>query len=168
MATSNRTYKSPNKTRDSSVAGPGSDSKRDAWRVSYGPLSIDVSSLSVEISGKKAKLQPLQRRMLLYMLCNLHRAISRQEFLSNVWEAHHETGSSNVRRQIHGLRRGLGSAGALIETSARMGWGIGLLEAPDGSQAESHAQRIAFDRDPVPGTIRTDAAAHRADAAEPL
>lgn len=95
----------------------------------FGPISIYLVSQTVTIDGEPVDLQPAQFRILAQMLSNPGRALPVGELAESALRGTHADGASNVRFQIHALRRRLGATGKLIERSDG-GYGVGLSTSP--------------------------------------
>jgi DNA-binding response OmpR family regulator len=85
-------------------------------RLSFGPVAIDLLTQAVSVDGQPVELPPVQFRLLAQLLASPGRALSVAELVETALRGFHGDGSTNIRFQIHGLRRKLGSAGGLIET----------------------------------------------------
>jgi two-component system KDP operon response regulator KdpE len=97
--------------------------------LQFGPISVHLVSQMVTIDGEPVDLQPAQFRMLAHMLSNPGRPLPVGELAESALRGTHADGASNVRFQIHALRRRLGAAGKLIERSEG-GYGVGLGRSP--------------------------------------
>jgi two-component system KDP operon response regulator KdpE len=104
-------------------------SGEQAALLTFGPISIHLVSQTVTIDGVPVDLQPAQFRILAQMLSNPGRPLAVSELAESALRGTHADGASNVRFQIHALRRRLGSAGKLIERSDG-GYGVGLGTSP--------------------------------------
>jgi DNA-binding response OmpR family regulator len=89
-----------------------------AGNLICGPIVVDFLRQSARVAGEEIMLQPLQLRLLGYLIRNAGRAVSNEELRSEVFRAVQRPGSTGVARQICVLRERLGTAGTLIETSA--------------------------------------------------
>lgn len=93
-------------------------------------LMLDTASRKLLRSGSPVPLKAMEYKMLLYLLRNRGRVITKDEFLQNVWE---DTfiGEGTLAVHIRHLREKIESdvsAPSLIRTV----WGIGyIMEAPD-------------------------------------
>ena len=110
----------------------------------FGPISLHLIPQSVTVAGQEVDLPPAQFRILTRLLLSIGKAVSVSELMEAALRRSCGDGSANIRFQIHGLRRKLGSAGRLIET-APGGYGIALSEgarspAPtEAADAKEHA-----------------------------
>jgi two-component system KDP operon response regulator KdpE len=95
----------------------------------FGPISAYLVSQTVTIDGEPVDLQPAQFRILAHMLSNPGRSLTAGELAESALRGTHADGASNVRFQIHALRRRLRAAGKLIERSDG-GYGVGLGTSP--------------------------------------
>lgn len=101
----------------------------DAGRaLTYGSITLDLLAQTVRVDGALVDLQPTQFRLLATLLAHVGRALTVEELVENALRGTHQNGAVNIRFQIHTLRRRLGAAGALIETSAP-GYGIAVSKS---------------------------------------
>lgn len=97
----------------------------------FGPISLELVSQIVAVSGVTVELQPTQFRILAHLLASPGRPHAVAELVDSALRGAHFDGGANIRFQIHALRRRLGLAGKLIETSPG-GYGVGLTpESPE-------------------------------------
>jgi two-component system KDP operon response regulator KdpE len=104
---------------------PSLESGEYTARLRFGPISVHLVSQSATVDGTRIELQPAQFRILAKLLANVGRALGVNELVEGTLRGTHQDGTVNIRFQIHALRRRLGEAGALIETTPG-GYGIGL------------------------------------------
>jgi two-component system OmpR family response regulator len=88
-----------------------------AGGVGCGPIVVDFLRQSIHVDGREIVLQPLQLRLLGYLIRNAGRAVSHDELRAQVFRAFQSTGSTSIARQICVLRDRLGTAGAFIVTT---------------------------------------------------
>ena len=72
--------------------------------VSYADLKIDLQTKTVYRQGEKIKLSPKEYNLLLYMVQNPERVLSRAEIAEKVWNTHFDTGSNFIDVYINYLR----------------------------------------------------------------
>lgn len=113
----------------SSAPPPASSSGRHGSgqlpTLCFGPITLDLVSQTASVDGARVDLQPTQVRLLAQLLASPGRALSLAELIEGTFRGTHHDGGGNLRYQVHELRRKLGSAGKLIETSPG-GYGMGL------------------------------------------
>ncbi len=69
-----------------------------------GELSVDVSKQEVIRAGVAINLQPLEYALLVYLICNQNRTISKTMIMKNVWNYHFDSHSNIVESRICKLR----------------------------------------------------------------
>ena len=72
--------------------------------VSYADLKIDLQTKTVYRQGEKIKLSPKEYNLLLYMVQNPERVLSRAEIAEKVWNTHFDTGTNFIDVYINYLR----------------------------------------------------------------
>jgi len=114
-------------TRIRAVARRCAPPDMDEFRLICGPIHVDPVGRKLTLNGTVIQLQPRQLDVLIYLLKHAGSWVNESELLAHVWESHHgSTRSAVVRVQISILRKALGLAGQMIETSSRgEGWRIG-------------------------------------------
>lgn len=122
---------------------PSLESNEYVARLRFGPISVHLVSQFATVDGTPVELQPAQFRILAKLLANVGRALGVNELVEGTLKGTHQDGTVNIRFQIHGLRRRLGEAGALIETTPG-GYGIGL-GTTDLKKAQSSNPRSSRD-----------------------
>jgi DNA-binding response OmpR family regulator len=90
----------------------------------YSDLEIDLRTQTVTRSGQEIKLTPKEFNLLLYMLRNPERILTRQEIAQKVWDTHFETGTNFIDVYINYLRKKIDRdfAVKLIHTKASIGF----------------------------------------------
>ena len=127
-----------------STTAPDAEPKR----LTYENISLDLVTQTASVDGASIELQPAQFRILAQLLTHPGRRFGVEELTQKALRgSHHRTGS-NIRFQIHALRRRLGPAAQLIETRDH-GYGVGLVSRqPRLSQARLEA--VADTNDSLP------------------
>ena len=87
----------------------------------FGPLTLELIEQRAFLEAREFELQPMQFRILAYMIVNAGRDVSSRELGDRLFRTAQQSGSSNVRSQILKLRRRLGSYAPLLVTGAK-GW----------------------------------------------
>lgn len=91
---------------------------------SYADLRIDLQGKNVERNGIFIKLSPKEYSLLLYMVENAERVLSRVEIAERVWNTHFDTGTNFIDVYINYLRKKIDKdfEPKLIHTKAGMGF----------------------------------------------
>jgi len=71
--------------------------------LSVGDLRFDLDTLEAERSGERLKLNPTTRRLLIVLLQNSHRVVTRAELERELWGDHPPQGDF-LRAHMHALR----------------------------------------------------------------
>lgn len=82
----------------------------------WGPLRVDFVRQAVEVDGNEISLQPLQVRLLGYLMRHAGRAVPHEELQREVFRVAHQYGNTSLARQISVLRTKLGTSGAAVVT----------------------------------------------------
>ena len=87
-------------------------------------LRIDLQRKDVERNGISIKLSPKEYNLLLYMVENAERVLSRVEIAEKVWNTHFDTGTNFIDVYINYLRKKIDRdfEPKLIHTKAGMGF----------------------------------------------
>lgn len=101
-----------------------SDKKDLPHELSYAGLRIDLQGKNVERNGISIKLSPKEYNLLLYMVENAERVLSRIEIAGKVWNTHFDTGTNFIDVYINYLRKKIDRnfEPKLIHTKAGMGF----------------------------------------------
>ncbi len=101
-----------------------SDKKDLPHELSYADLRIDLQGKNVERNGISIKLSPKEYNLLLYMVENAERVLSRIEIAGKVWNTHFDTGTNFIDVYINYLRKKIDRnfEPKLIHTKAGMGF----------------------------------------------
>ncbi|MGB9693178.1 MAG: response regulator, partial [Candidatus Sumerlaeaceae bacterium] len=102
------------------IEGKGSDAKPPIIR--FGILEVDEGKFRVTVSGEVVEISATEMRLLVELLENRGRVLSRQQLLQKAWgfmpNVTHRTIDTHVKR----LRQKLGLAGSYIETVRGVGY----------------------------------------------
>jgi len=90
----------------------------------HGPLSVDVRTRKVTVSGQEVALTPKEFDILECLAADPGRVVSRQEILETAWDAHWYGPGKVLDVHIGALRKKLGLPG-LIETVYGRGFRLG-------------------------------------------
>mgnify|MGYP003187545677 CR=1 FL=1 len=93
-------------------------------RVAGNDLRIDLQRKDVERNSISIKLSPKEYNLLLYMVENAERVLSRVEIAEKVWNTHFDTGTNFIDVYINYLRKKIDRdfEPKLIHTKAGMGF----------------------------------------------
>ncbi|MDR4988268.1 MAG: response regulator transcription factor [Bacteroidales bacterium] len=96
----------------------------EASLITYADLELNTLTKSVFRKAQDIKLTPKEFKLLLYMLQNRERVISRAELSENVWDTHFDTGTNFIDVYINYLRKKIDKPfdKKLIHTKAGMGF----------------------------------------------
>ena len=72
--------------------------------IIYGDLAIDLNTKSAYRANNEIKLSPKEYNLLLYMMKNPERVLSRVEIAKEVWDTHFDTGTNFIDVYINYLR----------------------------------------------------------------
>ena len=74
-------------------------------QIEYADLTINLNLREVKRQGKAIKLSPKEYNLLLYMVENAEKVISRVEIAEKVWNTHFDTGTNFIDVYINYLRK---------------------------------------------------------------
>jgi hypothetical protein len=95
-------------------------------RLMLGRLMVDPSAYTVEVDGEAVPLRPREFELLLLLVREADKVVSRERLLADVWDLHWESSTKTLDMHVLGLRRKLGDA---IEITAVRGVGFRLAVA---------------------------------------
>jgi two-component system phosphate regulon response regulator PhoB len=98
-------------------------------KLAVGPLEIDVGAHRVSVNGSRVRVTAMQMRLLVHLVVNREKVISRADLLRDVWGYRGELQTRTVDIHVQRLRDRLGVASALITTVR--GVGYRLSEDPE-------------------------------------
>jgi DNA-binding response OmpR family regulator len=96
----------------------------DSEVTRHGPLTVDMRTRKVTVSGQEVALTPKEFDILECLAADPGRVVSRQEILESAWDAHWYGPSKVLDVHVAALRRKLGLPG-LIETVYGRGFRLG-------------------------------------------
>ncbi len=73
--------------------------------IKYSDITIDLNLKEVSRNGVKIKLSPKEYNLLLYMVENAEKVISRVDIAEKVWNTHFDTGTNFIDVYINYLRK---------------------------------------------------------------
>ena len=74
-------------------------------QLSYADLSVNLLDKSVKRAGQDIKLSPKEYNLLVYMIENAEKVVSRIEIANKVWNTHFDTGTNFIDVYINYLRK---------------------------------------------------------------
>jgi len=95
-------------------------------QLSFSNLTLDTARHFAEADGNTLDLTPTEYELMLYLLKNSYRAVSRDELLKNVWKYDFATDTRATDDVIKRLRRKLDAAGAKLSIESVWGFGFRL------------------------------------------
>src|ERR1017187_9816488 len=102
---------------------PAAGERETGTRLHAGDLELDESRWTVHRAGTPVELSPTEFRLLIYLMTNQGRMLSREQILENVWG--HSRRTQIVDTYVSYLRRKLDSLGPpLIHTQRGVGYGL--------------------------------------------
>jgi DNA-binding response OmpR family regulator len=96
--------------------------EKTAAVMSFGRLVIDESAHTVTIDGNVVDLSPKEYELLLYLVENAGKALSREQILDKVWGYDYFGGLRTVDTHINRLRIKLGYEGEYVQTVRGFGY----------------------------------------------
>jgi DNA-binding response OmpR family regulator len=99
-------------------------------QYSFGNFLLNTSSRIAEVKGRTLDLTPTEYELMLYLLKNSERAVSREELLKNVWKFEFDVDTRAADDVLKRLRRKLEAAGANFKIESV--WGFGFRLAVEG------------------------------------
>lgn len=91
-------------------------------RITYEGLSVDTDSREVFVNGQQVELTYKEYELLLLLLKNVSKAMSRDEIMDRVWGYDFVGESRTLDIHISSLRQKLGSMGHAIKTVRNVGY----------------------------------------------
>lgn len=103
---------------------------QDTAEICYADICINTLTQTVFRSSKKIKLTPKEYDLLLYMVQNPERIISRKEITQNVWHADFDPGTNFIDVYINYLRKKIDKEYETKLIHTRMGVGFIFTKKP--------------------------------------
>jgi two-component system phosphate regulon response regulator PhoB len=100
--------------------------------IRAGPLRIDTAAGRVTLHSEELRLTPMEHRLLLALVSQGGKALSRQQLLATVWHAAAGAGSRTVDVHIRRLREKLGNLARCLETVRGFGYRFRLPDEDRG------------------------------------
>lgn len=99
--------------------------KKDADTLRYGVISLSEESHSVSVSGEPIELTYKEYELLLLLLRNTGRVMTRDQIMERIWGYDYSGSSRTLDMHIKTLRQKLGDAGRCIQTIRNVGYRMG-------------------------------------------
>ncbi|MCI1475156.1 MAG: response regulator transcription factor [Prevotella sp.] len=96
----------------------------------YADLTIHLSTKKVTRSGTEIQLSPKEYYLLLYMVKNADRVLSRSEIADKVWHTHFDTGTNFIDVYINYLRKKIDRDFSTKLIHTRTGFGFIFTDKP--------------------------------------
>jgi len=93
--------------------------------LEYENLEINTDRRTVKVDNKEQKLTYKEYELLLCLIKNKGKVLTRDKILINVWDTDFEGESRTLDMHIHSLRQKLGTAGKHIKTVRNVGYKFG-------------------------------------------
>ena len=91
--------------------------------MTYADLTVDLGRLTVDRGGKPVTLTPTELRLLLYLMRNAERVVSRSQILDQVWQYDFRGEGVVVEKVVSNLRKKIDVGGEpLIHTVRGFGY----------------------------------------------
>lgn len=96
--------------------------------VSMGDMEINIGTRKSKCKGKPMDLTPTELALMIYLMQNCERAVSREELLKNVWKFDFDADTRATDDVVKRLRKKLFAAGSNVRIESVWGFGfkIGL------------------------------------------
>lgn len=94
----------------------------------HGPLLVDRGERKVLLEGRKIDLTPREFSLLVHLIREAGRVVTRMDILGKVWEIPFDPGSNVIEVHIKNIRDKLGEQARMIETVRGMGYRLVALK----------------------------------------
>ena len=115
----------------------------------FGPYFVDTERLELKCSNDLISVQPQVFSLLVFLIENCERVVSKDEIIENVWNGR-IVGDGTLNARINALRRALGDDGAtqnMIKTLPRQGFRfVGEIE---NRSTDNGGERNGSGREPL-------------------
>lgn len=92
--------------------------------VSAGDIEINIQAKSAKVGNSPLDLTPTELSLMIYLMQNKNRAVSREELLKNVWKFEFDADTRATDDVIKRLRKKLSAAGTKIKIESVWGFGF--------------------------------------------
>lgn len=97
-------------------------------------LTINIATQQVQRAGRSISLQPQEFRLLVYLMLNAHRIVTRTMLLETIWGYSFDPQSNVIDVQVSRLRRKIDSNFTIPLIHTVRGAGYTLSDAPGGNK----------------------------------
>lgn len=106
--------------------------RSDAKELRVADLTVNITAQKVHRGGTPINLQPQEFRLLVYLMLNAHRVVTRTMLLETIWGYSFDPQSNVIDVQVSRLRRKIDGAGSrpLIHTIRGAGYMLSDQHAP--------------------------------------
>ena len=91
-------------------------------KISLGTISINTDTREVFVNGEEVKLTFKEYELLVFLVENGNKVVSRDELLNKIWGYEYTGETRTIDIHIKTLRQKLGTAGDYIKTIRGMGY----------------------------------------------
>jgi len=94
----------------------------DTEKITFNDLTIDLNTKEVFINSKKIEITKTEYKLLLFLIDNSNRVVSREEIIDTIWEETPYITERTVDVHITRLRKKLGNYGHFITNKSGFGY----------------------------------------------
>jgi two-component system OmpR family response regulator len=109
----------------------------EAKELRIADLSVNVTTQKVQRAGRLVSLQPQEFRLLVYLMLNAHRVVTRTMLLETIWGYSFDAQSNVIDVQVSRLRRKIDAGSVIPLIHTVRGIGYTLSDAQGANLAES-------------------------------
>jgi len=109
----------------------------EAKELRIADLSVNVTTQKVQRAGRLVSLQPQEFRLLVYLMLNAHRVVTRTMLLETIWGYSFDAQSNVIDVQVSRLRRKIDAGSVIPLIHTVRGTGYTLSDAQGANLAES-------------------------------
>ena len=99
----------------------------------FGALTIDTAARESFLYDRRFDMTPTEFALMVYLIRNVPRAVSREELLKNVWKFDLDIDTRATDDVVKRLRKKLSAAGADISIESAWGYGFKLARGDDAT-----------------------------------
>lgn len=97
--------------------------RNEGSTIVCGPVTVDLTAHEVRCGDRLVDLSPTEYRLLVYLMENKNRVVTKEQILASVWDITFESGTTVVETFISYLRKKLSpEAGSLVRTVRGVGF----------------------------------------------
>lgn len=97
-------------------------------KLQMNEICVDCLTHQVTIHNKEVKLAPMEYKLLIYLIHNKNRILTREQILLKLWGYDHMGDDRVIDTHIKKLRKALGSSGKRIRTVIKVGYRLEVGE----------------------------------------